>query len=130
MTTRKECESPVKRILRAVRYGWFVGMIAGTALLLIGALVLTLADLPLHTAAGVAVAILGLAALSDGFVTARCVGEKGLLWGAAGGVLLLAAALLIGACLCRDVPLTSLWFRLIVAVLCGAIGGVLGVNAR
>lgn len=81
-------------------------------------------------AAYLSVVALGIGALSGGFVGAKKAGGKGLLWGSVCGALLFLILILIGFSFFAEVRGTALWFRLVMAVLCGAIGGVLGINTR
>lgn len=131
MKTRKS-----RREVGAAERYWLpllAGTVAGFAVclvvLLVMALVLTWQDMPLAAAGYMAVAALGAGALVGGVVAARKAGGHGLVWGAACGAILFLIPLLIGWLFFPDVSGVSVWFRLAVAVLCAAVGGVLGVNA-
>lgn len=130
MKTKKESVSPVLRYALPVLYGTAVGLLVCLAVLLVMAIVLTVQDMPVAAASYLSVVALGLGALGSGFVGAKKAGAKGLLWGSVCGLLLFVIFILIGFSFFQDVQGTSLWFRLAIAVLCGAIGGVLGINTR
>lgn len=130
MKTRNESGTGFSHYGIAILWGVAIGLAVCLAVLLIMALVLTIGDLSLSAASYLSAAALGIGALFGGCVTAKKAGGKGLLWGAACGALLFAILALVGFAFFQKVSGTSLWFRLAVAVLCGAIGGVLGINTR
>lgn len=113
-------------LLRGVLVSLAVTLVA----LLLLALVLTIWDVPIGVTAYLAVLCLGLGALTGGWISAKKIGEKGLLWGAVCGFVLFLLLLFTGLLFSEQGAGLSPWFRLAVSVLCGAIGGVLGINSR
>lgn len=79
---------------------------------------------PLTTAGAGAGAFLG------GWLAARLIGERGLLWGLVCGAVSGAAVLLIALALRGEAPLPAALTRLGALLLAGAVGGILGVGGR
>ena len=81
--------------------------------------------LPLLTTAGA-----GAGAFLGGWLAARLIGERGLLWGLVCGAVSGAAVLLIALALRGEAPLSAALTRLGALLLAGAVGGILGVGGR
>ena len=81
--------------------------------------------LPLLTTAGA-----GAGAFLGGWLAARLIGERGLLWGLVCGAVSGAAVLLIALALRGEAPLPTALTRLGALLLAGAVGGILGVGGR
>lgn len=81
--------------------------------------------LPLLTTAGA-----GAGAFLGGWLAARLIGERGLLWGLVCGAVSGAAVLLIALALRGEVSLPAALTRLGALLLAGAVGGILGVGGR
>ena len=81
--------------------------------------------LPLLTTAGA-----GAGAFLGGWLAARLIGERGLLWGLVCGAVSGAAVLLIALALRGEASLTAALTRLGALLLAGAVGGILGVGGR
>lgn len=81
--------------------------------------------LPLLTTAGA-----GAGAFLGGWLAARLIGERGLLWGLVCGAVSGAAVLLIALALRGEVSLPAALTRLGALLLAGAAGGILGVGGR
>lgn len=81
--------------------------------------------LPLLTTAGA-----GAGAFLGGWLAARLIGERGLLWGLVCGAVSGAAVLLIALALRGEASLSAALTRLGAVLLAGAVGGILGVGGR
>ena len=81
--------------------------------------------LPLLTTAGA-----GAGAFLGGWLAARLIGERGLLWGLVCGAVSGAAVLLIALALRGAASLPAALTRLGALLLAGAVGGILGVGGR
>ena len=81
--------------------------------------------LPLLTTAGA-----GAGAFLGGWLAARLIGERGLLWGLVCGAVSGAAVLLIALALRGEASLPAALARLGALLLAGAVGGILGVGGR
>ena len=81
--------------------------------------------LPLLTTAGA-----GAGAFLGGWLAARLIGERGLLWGLVCGAVSGAAVLLIALALRGEASLPPALTRLGALLLAGAVGGILGVGGR
>ncbi len=128
MNKSKEQTSPWVPALRSLLIGTGVGALLGVVLLLAAAAVMASTGIPTGAVAPIALAVMSLSALAGGFVTARLARERGLLWGAACGLLIFLIVALAGLSVEHTVQGTSLFLKLALTVACGALGGVLGVN--
>ena len=81
--------------------------------------------LPLLTTAGA-----GAGAFLGGWLAARLIGERGLLWGLVCSAVSGAAVLLIALALRGEASLPAALTRLGALLLAGAVGGILGVGGR
>ena len=81
--------------------------------------------LPLLTTAGA-----GAGAFLGGWLAARLIGERGLLWGLVCGAVSGAAVLLTALALRGEASLSAALTRLGAVLLAGAVGGILGVGGR
>ncbi len=72
----------------------------------------------------------GAGAFLGGWLAARLIGERGLLWGLVCGAVSGAAVLLIALALRGEAPLPAALTRLGALLLAGAVGGILGVGGR
>lgn len=116
-------------ILRPILIGLCVGVVSCTLLLLLAAFLFRSVDVPLGASAPVAIAAAALSALVGGWTAARAARSRGLLIGGLCGLLLFLIILLCG--LFRGgVNSGYAVVKLAALTLCGAIGGVLGVNRK
>ena len=128
MNKSREQMSPWTPALRSLLIGTGVGAISGVILLLAAAAVMASTGIPTGAVTPIALAVMSLSALIGGFVTARLARERGLLWGAACGLLMFLIVALAGLGVEHTVQGISLFLKLALTVACGALGGVLGVN--
>ena len=107
----------------------FVGVIAGGLALAFFSLVLWFLQLPVRFGDNFALTAFGTACLAAGFTTGRLKKSGGLVHGVKSALLLflvLAAVTFVTGDLSGD----FLIGRLTVTVICGSVGGVIGVNKR
>jgi putative membrane protein (TIGR04086 family) len=105
------------------------GALAGGAVLPLFALLIWLLQLPVGLSGTFALLAFGFACLISGITAGRLKQTSGLLSGAKSALLLLMVLVVITFVMGN---LTGELFlgRLVTAVLCGSVGGVLGVNKR
>ena len=105
-----------------------IGAVVSLLLLMLCALLMTFQDIPASVVKPLASLCTGAGALAAGFAAAKTIGRKGmffgLLTGAALFAIVTAAGLIVGPA--SFSVFTAL--KLVIMLLCGAIGGVLGIN--
>lgn len=99
-------------------------------LLLVFALGMTAASLPLAAADWLSAAAFCIGAFVGGFVASSIVKEKGLLTGLLCGIVLMAIAFLIGTIFSRIDTSLFLLVKAAGSILFGMLGGILGVNRK
>lgn len=130
MSTRKEQTSIAARIIRPIVGGFVVGVVLCLVLLLIAATVMATFQVPQAAVTPIAIAILAVAAFGGGF-TASCIArERGLLYGACCGLLLFLVVLVAGLGIEQAASGALPALKLALALGCGAIGGIVGVNRK
>lgn len=128
MRTRREEEHSARRMVQTATVGIGIGVLMAVVWLLLAAVLMTWVDLPPAAISPISIAALGLGALAAGYVAARRIGKNGLLLGAVCGLGLFLITLIAGLASFGSVQTGFALFKLAVSVLCGAIGGVLGVG--
>ena len=118
------------RLVRPLIWGLCVGVVVGTALLSLAALLMQQVDLSPALLPYVAVAAVALGALAGGLVTALLVKERGLLVGALCGTMMDLLLLVAGLARYGGVEGDYALIKWAVLTLAGAIGGVLGANRK
>ena len=123
-------KTDLHHILKGVLWGVLAGETVTVLLLLLFALVMTLAGLPLAAADWLSAIAFCFGAFASGFFASMIVKQKGLLIGLICGVILTVIMFLIGTVFSKID--TSLFLRLKAAgsILFGIIGGILGVNRK
>ena len=112
-------------VLKAVAFG----LLATTAVLLLFSFVMSKKDVPFMLLNPFSAGLLIFGSFLSGYLAARRIRERGLIVGAVCG-LIVFFVLIMGAFLNRfDVGLTAL-IKMIISIVSGAIGGVIGVNAK
>ena len=129
MGTRKEI-SPVARILRPLGVGTGVGILVCAVVLLIAAAIMTTGILPLGAVTPVALAAAAISAFVGGFVAARFSRERGLLYGAAVGLLLFLLITGVGIAVLQELRGAMMLLKAVLTIGVGALGGILGVNVK
>ena len=120
----------VRRWLRPLLVGLCVGVVVGTLLLLGAALLLKEADLPVGVIPPLAIAAAGVGAFFAGLSTTLLVKERGLMLGALCGTLLYLLLLLAGFARGGGIQGGYALIKWAVLTVCGAIGGLIGVNRK
>ena len=123
MKSRSEDTAMVKKILRPVLVGACMGAVVCLLLLLLMAAVIAAVDVPKAAITPLAVVASAVGAFVGGIVAAKIAKEKGLLFGAACGLILFVLVL-------KEVRGSFAVAKLFILIGCGAIGGILGVNSR
>lgn len=130
MKSRSEDTAMVKRFIRPILIGACIGAVCCLLALLLFAGILAAADIPKSVITPLAVAAAAFGAFIGGIVSARMAREKGLLLGAACGLVLFFLILAAGFAVLKDIRGTYAVIKLLILTACGAVGGVLGVNVR
>lgn len=99
-------------------------------LLLLMAAVIAAVDVPKAAITPLAVVASAVGAFVGGIVAAKIAKEKGLLFGAACGLILFVLVLVAGFAVLKEVRGSFAVAKLFILIGCGAIGGILGVNSR
>ena len=110
--------------------GLGVAIVCGTLLLLLAAVLIQKVDVPHGALAPLAITAAGIGAFIGGLTAALCARRRGLVMGAICGGLLYALLLLAGYLYAGGVDPGAAVIKLVVLTVCGAIGGILGVNRR
>ncbi len=129
MGTRKEI-STATRILRPLGIGLGIGVIVCAVLLLLAAAIMTTGILPTAAVTPVSLASAAIAAFVSGIVAARLSRERGLLYGAGVGLLLFLLITIVGMIALQELRGTMMLLKAALTIGFGALGGVLGVNAK
>lgn len=130
MKSQREESVMVKKLLRPVFIGACVGAVCCLLLLLLMSAVMAATDVPKSVVTPMAVVAAAVGAFIGGITAARIAKEKGLLIGAACGLLLFLVVLIAGFAVLKDIRGTYVLVKLLVLIGCGAVGGILGVNLR
>ena len=129
MRTRKD-DSPTQRMIRPLVWGSVIGMAVCAVLLMVAAAIMTTGALSKTAVTVVAMAVVTIAAVVGGWLSARLSGERGLLYGAANGLLCFLVVTLCSVLFSRELRAPMLLLRAMLTVFGGAFGGVLGVNMK
>ena len=130
MRVRKEEMGSWRHVAKTVVVCASVGLVTAALWLLLAAALMTAVDLPDGVVSPIAVSALGLGSLFAGFLAARRIRKNGLVLGTLCGLLIFVVALFAGLSIFGRVQVGFSLFKLTVSVLCGAIGGVLGVGGK
>ncbi len=115
-------------ILLSVGIGVLAAAIGTVVAMLLSALLMTFMDVSPVVETALAVISAAIGAFGGGFLAARVHGKQGWLMGLVVGGLILVILLTVGLCLQND-PSVGLWtVKALVWLLCGMIGGVVGVK--
>ncbi len=116
--------------LRPALVGVAVGVIACVGALMLMALIVQSVDVPRTAVLPIAIATAAIGAFLAGLTAAAVAKQKGLLLGAVCGLVLWLLILLAGVARYTGVSGSNAALKLVVLLLCGSVGGVLGVNMR
>ena len=128
MNTRDSNRQPLFARLRPLLIGLCVGVLCGTLLLLISALLIRSVDIPIGAATPLAVTAAAGGAFAGGWTAARIAGCRGLVWGVLCGGLLTLILLLAGLVRAGGIDPGFAAVKTAVLTLSGGLGGILGVG--
>lgn len=125
-------QKPVLDSIRAIVIGSVAGALICAVFLGISALVFVSAEnIPQGVLSPLVIAVSVLSAFAAGYIAARISKKRGMLFGAASGILLFALFLFSGLAVSnKAVEPAQSGMRLLVMILSGAIGGVLAVSRK
>lgn len=115
--------------LRPVVYALLCGIMVFAGTLMLFALIMIMRDVPTMLLGPMSVAAIILGCISGGFVLGRFMRAGGLMHGLLMGGLMYALIFILSLSMGEPVGLAAL-FKCIIALLSGAIGGIMGVNMR
>ncbi len=130
MNRSREQASVLSRSLRPLLIGTGIGIVVGVLLLLAAAAVMVSTQVLAAAVTPVALIAIAAAAFAGGFTAARLLRERGLLIGAACGLLIFLIVAIAGFSVDQAVQGTLLFLKLGLTVGGGALGGILGVNVK
>ena len=130
MKSRKEDTAIVKNLVRPILVGAGVGALCCLLVLLIMAAVLAAKDIPQAAVTPMAVVAGAFGCFIAGLVAAKIAGTKGLLFGAATGLLLYLIIMIAVFEVLKDIRSAYALVKLAVMIGCGAVGGIVGVNMK
>lgn len=125
-------QKPVIDAIRAIVIGTVAGALICAVILGVSALVFVSAEnIPQGLLSPLVIAVSVVSAFAAGYIAARISKKRGLLFGAASGMLLFALFLFSGLAVSNKAaePVQS-GIRLLVMILSGAIGGVFAVSKK
>lgn len=128
MRARKE-KSTIRWAIRPLFWGLAAGIAACAVLLLAAAALMAGGMVPLPWTMPLSLAIATIAAFLGGFVTAAVSRTTGWLFGSLTGLLLCCVLMLVGVLLGNPNGV-GLLLKIALTVGGGAVGGILGVNAK
>ena len=123
-------KTDLHHILKGVLWGVLAGETVTVLLLLLFALVMTLAGLPLAAADWLSAIAFCFGACASGLFASMIVKQKGLLIGLICGVILTVIMFLIGTVFSKIDTSLFLLLKAAGSILFGIIGGILGVNRK
>lgn len=126
----QEEDSVVSRCVRPVLIGAAVGAFCCLAILMLCAAVMAARDIPQMAVTPMAVIAAAVGSFIGGLVSARAAGSRGIVYGAACGVVLYLLVMIAGFAVLKDIRGIYALVKLAVMVGCAAIGGIIGVNVR
>lgn len=118
------------KYIKPVLAGTAAGAFACAFVLTLLSLLLSLQNIPQIIITPMSLAALAVGAFTGGFVAARAAHEKGLALGLACGALLFAAVCMLGQGIKGNEMGVMALVKLGIALVCGALGGVLSVNHK
>lgn len=130
MKSRKEDTAIVKNLARPILIGAGIGALCCLLVLLVMAAVLAAKDIPQTAVTPMAVVAGAFGSFIAGLVAARIARTKGLLFGAATGLLLYLIVMLAGFTVLKDIRGAYALVKMAILIGCGAVGGIIGVNMK
>ena len=122
--------STVRKWVTPMLFGTAIGLLGTAVVLMIFALVLTLQDIPQGIILPLAIGAMGVGTFLGGYVSARIVGQKGLLCGFLTGLLYYLVLTGISLAIMHFSLDASQAVKMGVALAAACVGGVLGINGK
>ncbi len=117
--------------LKAIFAGLIFGIVVSATLLCVfAAVILGLGKIPYGAIPYVTIGIFSIGAFLSGYITARILKIKGLMYGALSGFIMFAMVLIGGFAFSAETLSILTLLRLVAFVLFGALGGIKGVNKK
>ncbi len=117
--------------IKGILFGVIICMAVIILLLMLGAFVITqLGNVPTDAINIIVTAINGIGVFCGSFVALRIIKSKGLIFGTAVGLVLFILIFIAGLISSTETLSINTLIKLIVSVICGGIGGILGVNKK
>ncbi len=129
MKARKET-TVFEKIFKPLMLGVGADVLSCVVFLSLAALLFTAGVFPATAATPTSLSILALSSLVGGFSSARYAKERGFLYGLGTGFLFLLLTALIAVAFLQDFDGKLFFVKAVLAVILGAVGGVLGVNFK
>lgn len=107
-----------------------IGIVITMACLLVFSLFMTKFDAPESVVAIMSSLALCIGAYSGGYISSKRRRQNGLLTGIITGILIYCVILFVGLIFAKSSISFSFLAKLIMTLVCGAIGGIVGVNSR
>lgn len=108
----------------------FVGILVVIICLLLFSFLMTKVDAPDGIISAMSVIALCVGSFVGAYVASRKRRQNGLITGILTGVIIYIGILLLGVIITKTSTNIGFFPKLIIALICGAIGGVIGVNSR
>lgn len=116
---------------RAIVIGTLAGAVICLVLLMIGALgFVSSKHIPQSVVSPVTIAVSAIGAIFAGYVTARILRVRGMLYGVLSGLLLYLLLFIAGVAAAGEALTVVAFIKLLVMALSGAVGGILAVNKK
>ena len=113
-----------------VLVGMLIGIFTSLVMLLIFSFVMTMKDIPQGAVPTLTAVSVALGSFAGGFAGAKLHRKAGLATGAIIGLFIYLLLMLVGIAAQRSGIGVSVFIKLAVSLVSGAIGGIIGVNAR
>ena len=126
----KGVSSKRDQLLLSLLRAYAAGVLLAAVLLAGFSFIYSIKDLPLNLVNPITVAILIISSLTAGYVSAALIRERGLMWGAVCGALMMITLALLSSALNISSVGALLWIKLVICAVSGAIGGIFGVNYK
>ena len=118
------------RYLKPILLGTAAGAVVIAFVLMLLSLLLSLQNIPQMLIMPMVLLALAIGSFAGGWVSAKAVHEKGMILGLCCGALLFIVLLLIGQGIEENSVGILAAIKLVVSLMCGAFGGVFGVNYK
>ncbi len=108
----------------------FIGVLVIVGCLLLFAAIMTKVDVPEGVMSAMSVFALCVGAFSGAYIASRKHRHNGMIIGILTGVIIYSLILIVGIIFAKSSVNFGLFSKLVITLICGAIGGIIGVNSR